>query len=1048
MLRHRVSTVTVLIAALLAVTTVLLTAFAFAYDKGERKDREQLLQRTLQSSLQQQIAALNLPMWDLDETHVVDILRSGMLNREVYAIVVQSQGKHYVLVRDANWQPIVSPDPPKLPLPDFLDAQGEVVHDGERLGTVHVYVTPRFMLEDLRGRRLQLVVFILALDLALVFALSLLLWRLLVQPIRSMERYAAAVRDATPAQAQDQHGWFTREFASLNQSIRSMTEMLAVRYRALQDSEERLSLATKSAGIGVWEWDIDQDKLVWDEQVRLNYGWPAGQYVGPLEQWRLSLLSEEKARLENEIQAVLKGRKNWSAEFSIIRPDGQVRVMKGMGASIRDDSGRVVRIVGVNTDITEYREAENQIHRLNAELEKRVQERTAQLEAANRDLAQARDQAELATQAKSEFLANMSHEIRTPMNAIVGLTGLTLRTELTPKQKNYLTHVQSAADSLLVIVNDILDFSKMEAGKLSIESRDFVLLDVLEQLISVVALKAQERGLDFLIDVDPQLLIRPLRGDPLRLGQVFVNLCNNAIKFTHQGEVILRIWQGVSVWSSSVQLCFEVQDSGIGMSPEQVQGLFTPFSQIDASTTRLYGGTGLGLVICKQLLGLMQGAIQVRSEPGRGSTFYGHAQVGQVTSVPVLDDLSRGTSRLAVLVVHPLQPGRDVLGKQLLLLGHAATLATSTQEAVILIQRANRPFDAILLDARLSDGDVIDWVQRFQQLQGDRPPRVLVCTHLADEGTALRAQQAGSVATLYYPILPTTLQDALRPIQDAHRSPLPQASVAEDLPSAPPPAALRGHSVLLVEDNPINQIVAADLLSEIAGMNVTVAEDGQQALALLQQQRFDVVLMDMQMPVIDGLQATQLIRLNPAHRHLPIIAMTANALARDQQRCLTAGMNDYVAKPFEPRALFEVLLKWIDRSSPALAALPALTPAAEALQPPPAVVDFDKGLRRCARRPELYRKLANRFLQTRQEDADAVRAALQQGNTEAAATIAHHQISSAGVLGAESLSTAARDLQMSILQGPAMDWPLKLEAFEQQLTATLHALERHFAVSP
>ncbi|HET8871947.1 MAG TPA: response regulator [Aquabacterium sp.] len=1038
--RRRPSTVPLLVTVLLVVTTVLLAAFGIVYDKSEREDRERLLQRTLQSSLQQQVAALNLPMWDLDETHVVDILRSGMLNQEVYAIVAQSQDKRHIVVRDASWQPILSQDLPANLNEGLLEARAAVMHDSERLGEVRVYVTPRFMLQDLRARRLQLLALIVVLDVTLVLSLSLMLWRLLVQPIRAMERYAAAVRDDTPTQTPEPRIWFTRDFASLNQSIRSMTERLAKRYRDLQDSEARLTLAAQAADIGVWEWDSLEDKLVWDEQVRLHYGWPEGQYSASLEQWRLALAPEERARIEQEVQAVLRGRKSWSSEFTIIRPDGQRRVMKGMGASLRDEAGRVVRIVGVNTDITEHRLAEDQIRQLNAELEQRVSERTAQLEAANHELANARDQAESATRAKSEFLANMSHEIRTPMNAIVGLTGLALRTELTPKQKNYLSNVKTAADSLLEIVNDILDFSKMEAGKLTIESRDFLLLDVLEKLNSVVALKAQERGLDFLIDVDPQLLVRPLRGDPLRLGQVFINLCNNAIKFTSRGEVILRLWQGVSSWSACMQLRFEVQDSGIGMSSEQMSSLFSPFCQVDASTTRLYGGTGLGLAICKQLLGLMQGDIQVRSEVGTGSTFYGYAHIGQITSVPVLDHLSRTAARLAVIVVHPQAPGRDILAKQLTLLGHSPTLAASPEEAGQLMKQADRPIDIMLLDARCHDGDVIDWVHRFVKIQPRL--RVLICTHLADEVTALRAQQEPSVTTLYYPILPTTLQEALLPTLDHSRS---SSSGNRNAPVAEAPEALRGRTVLLVEDNPVNQIVAMDLLKDVAGMNVIVAEDGQQALTVLQHQRFDAVLMDMQMPVMDGLQATQLIRLNPAYRELPIIAMTANALVRDQQRCLNAGMNDHVAKPFNPSTLFEVLLKWIKQGLPPAEESSPSAPSGVEAQ---ASIDFDKGLRRCARRPELYRKLATRFLQSRRDDAEAIRAALQQGNVEAAAMIAHQQISTAGVLGADSLSAAARALQMTLLEGPSIDWPVMLESFDQQLVATLDALERHFAEHP
>ncbi len=1051
MIRRTVSTATLLLAALLLLATVSLATFAVFDDRTEQQAQEQRLQGTLQFSLKQQVAALMLPMWDLDHIHVVDVLRSGMLNQEVFAIEVRSPDKIQALIRDANWQPVLTTQALPNPGPTYLHAQSPVMHGGEALGTVHVYVTPQFMQAALHERRVYMGMAIVALDLALVGTLGAMLWFLFIKPIRTIERYAAAVREQAPIPPTAEPIRFAGELASLEQSIRSMTERLATRYQALQDSQERLALAARMAGVGVWDWDIVQDRLIWDEQIRIAYGRPEGEYSGSVTIWRDALSPIDRERAERELLAVLNGEKEWAIEFKIQRPDGSIRSIQGMATSLRDDTGRVVRLLGVNTDITAHRLAEEEVRRLNADLELRVQERTAQLEAANHDLSLARDQAESATQAKSEFLANMSHEIRTPMNAIMGLTGLVLRSDLAPKQRSYLAHVQSAAASLHAIVDDILDFSKMEAGKLQIESQAFVLADVLERLISMSALKAQDKGLDLWIDAPPSLWNQTLQGDPLRLGQVLINLCNNAIKFTHRGEVTVRLW--LEPAPPGVRLHFAVQDSGIGMSAQQMQALFQPFSQVDASTTRMYGGTGLGLAICKQLLTLMGGTITVRSVPGQGSTFSGSILLGQTAAGLRAPTLSEAVPPQHVLLIHPTESGRQILSQQMRALGHDCAVATTPDEAIRIIRQTPSPWDMIVLDARPHPGDAhdtahddaLDLVQRLRSELTPPSCRFLLCTHLSDEATAMRAQQADQVSTLYYPIRPDTLQLALQAPTNGE----PHGSAPYRCNDAAASPVLRGKRVLLVEDNAINQIVASDLLQDVAHMDLTVVEDGQQAVSLLQKQDFDIVLMDIQMPIMDGLQATALIRQMPQHPSLPIIAMTAHAMVRDQQRCLAAGMNAHVAKPFEPQALFDTLAQWVRQDAAQADPPPAsLQPQAGPNPPSDSAVDFEKGLRRCARRPALYRKLATRFLQSRRDDAQAILTALQQGQTESAAMIAHQQISSAGVLGADSLSAAAKALQLTLLEGPTLDWPVMLEAFDQQLAATLDALERHISDTP
>ncbi len=542
---------------------------------------------------------------------------------------------------------------------------------------------------------------------------------------------------------------------------------------------------------------------------------------------------------------------------------------------------------------------QRELDRLNAGLEQRVHERTAQLEAANSDLALARDTAESATRAKSEFLANMSHEIRTPMNAVLGLTGLALRTDMTAKQRGYLAKTKVAADSLLVIINDILDFSKIEAGKLDMESCEFQLSAVLDKMGSMVALQAQEKDLGLRVQVDPE--VPPsLVGDPLRLEQVLVNLCANAVKFTPRGEIVVHVAKAGLVSPGRVMLRLAVRDSGVGMTPEQIEGLFQPFNQAHASTTRLYGGTGLGLVICKKLVALMGGEIGVQSEPGGGSEFHFTAVFG---------------------------------------IGNSAPLA-------------------------------------------------------APEA---RAQPTGAEETEGF---------------------------------------LQGKRLLLVEDNEFNRMVASELLSDVAGATVTVAVNGQEAVDLVRAQPFDAVLMDVQMPVMDGHQATTLIRQDAAYAALPIIAMTAHAMLRDREKCLAVGMNDYVTKPFEPSELFGVLGKWVKLEAPERAV------AAEDPVAAPGI-NAELGLKRCLGRQDLYQRLLDRYQALHEDSGAQIRTALAANELDRASGLAHSLVSSAGTIGAEGLSEAARALQMAIDMGETQRVLALGVAFEWQHGQVSAALERH-----
>ncbi len=724
------------------------------------------------------------------------------------------------------------------------------------------------------------------------------------------------------------------------------------------------------------------------------------------------------------------------------RGENEIRWVQTTKVPLCHRDGQVFGVLGVFEDVTERKLTEDELNRYREQLEQLVEQRTA-------DLNDARIKAEAATQAKSDFLANMSHEIRTPMNAIIGLTGLALRTTLSAKQRSYLSNVKLAAGSLLAIINDILDFSKIESGKLDLESAPFTLDELLDGLVPVVAIKSQEKELDFVIHVEPALLNRPLLGDMLRLGQVLINLCTNAVKFTRQGQISLSIQEEVSATSTdAVALRFEVRDTGIGLSPDQVSRLFSPFTQVDASTTRLYGGTGLGLAICKQLIQLMHGDITVHSVPDQGSTFSFTVQLPRVTDASAgPPPIPSQIQHLRTLVIVNKPGTQSVLTRSLTALGHQVTAISTSfkpQDALNATLSSHAAFDLVILDSNLPDTDSFDVIQliRAQTRQARQSePKILLLNAPSDEMTAFRAAQSGLTTSVAYPV---RWKDLLRALTDTLVAPS-QVSLTPAHEALPPPPTLRGRRVLLVEDNELNQIVASDLLTQVAGMTVVLASDGQQALRCLDEQPFDVVLMDVQMPILDGLQTTQIIRDKPNLRDIPIIAMTAHAQDRDHQRCLAAGMNDCVTKPFEPTMLFETLAKWI--ASRSQQQVRPEQPdrhgqGGEAAQPA-TFIDLTKGLKRCANRQALYAKLVDRFLITHRDHIDVVQSALTRGDTETAFNMTHQMVSSAGILGADQLSGSAKALQLALMNGGHSEVSRLMATYAHDMAGTLKALEQY-----
>ncbi|NOR40123.1 MAG: response regulator, partial [Gammaproteobacteria bacterium] len=648
----------------------------------------------------------------------------------------------------------------------------------------------------------------------------------------------------------------------------------------------------------------------------------------------------------------------------------------------------------------------------------------------------AKQAAEESTRAKSDFLANMSHEIRTPMNAIIGMSHLALQTALDNKQRNYISKVHRSAESLLGIINDILDFSKIEAGKLDMESTTFQLEDVLENLGSLVGLKAEEKNLEFLFDI-PDTLPTALIGDPLRLGQILINLGNNAVKFTEEGEVVVAISE-VATEGDRVKLQFSVSDTGIGMSEENKAKLFQSFSQADSSTSRKYGGTGLGLAISKSLSELMGGEIWVDSEPGSGSTFSFTVWLERqknVTPRRPVDDSS--LSGLRVLLVDDHATAREILGKLLASFGFEVDSAASGKEALFMLEEAvaSKPYTLVLMDWWMEGMDGVEATRRIKSHQRlPRPPKVIMVT-AHGRGDALTATKDMAIdGLLTKPVTASSLLDAIMLAMGREQ--------AEDvLPSRRSDAdriaqeKLRGAHVLLVEDNEINQELALELLTSI-GISVEVANNGQEALDLLAQRDYDGVLMDCQMPVMDGFTATREIRRQEKFADLPVLAMTANAMAGDREMCLAAGMNDHITKPINVNSMFNTMARWITpaRPAPERAGHADKEQLSTALPEIPGL-DIRCGLATTQGNADLYRRLLLRFESAYRDFAADFAAACQDEDESSPTRSAHTLKGVAASIGAVQVAEAAGLLETACQAGQP------LPDIQQHVNAVCGALE-------
>lgn len=826
--------------------------------------------------------------------------------------------------------------------------------------------------------------------------------RRVVQPLNSLKEGAVTIREGDyskriPITINNEVGALAKEFNMMSHSIQERTA-------GIREREERYSSLVSNIPGAVYRCAMDDDwtmKYI-SAQIKVISGYSSSDFIENNQRSYASVVVPED--LQKTVDAVVGAQTSdgvFSIEYRIIHRDGSTRWVLERGQVIESDKDGHGLIEGVLFDITDKKKSEE-------------------------ELKVAIEKANAATQAKSDFLANMSHEIRTPINAIIGMSHLALQTDLNRKQHDYVSKTFTAANSLLGVINDILDFSKIEAGKLSLENIEFDLEQVLDDLSNLISFKAQEKGLEILFAVDNDVP-NGLVGDPLRFGQILLNLTNNAIKFTDSGSIVLSIGCENQGDNTTIIKC-SVTDTGIGMTEEQVSSLFKAFTQADTSTTRKYGGTGLGLSISKQLVDLMGGNILVESEPGKGSTFTFSCKFGTYAMPEKREhQLPDVMEKLKVLVVDDSAESRRIISHMLSSFDFIVETVSNGNQALKQLVEASenqKPYDLIVVDYKMPNLNGVDTVNRILSEKSlSKLPKIVMTTAYSRDEIKNKIEELPIDGFLMKPITQSMLFDMLCAIffDGKNHNCLKQSKVSESMSHDSP---LQGISVLLVEDNEINQQVAKELL-ELSGLNVTIANNGQNAIDTLAGGEFDVVLMDVQMPVMDGYTATRKIRQEERYKELPIIAMTANAMEGDREKSLECGMNDYVSKPIEPKMLFEAITRATGRDVSSsieprvLATTTSENLIAEDLERVLVGFSVKEAIERVGGNPETYIKVLCKVVESESDAVYRIQAEIENEHMSEAVRIAHSLKGVAGNIGALELQSASKSVEHVLNELPA-----------------------------
>ncbi|WP_261381397.1 response regulator [Paenibacillus cremeus] len=848
--------------------------------------------------------------------------------------------------------------------------------------------------------------------------LAALLFELNQMYLRMTEMYSHVLQARELAAAKERMEFVNRELLLEKEKVQQYLDVVEVLIVVL-DSQGRINMLN----------DRGCSLLGYEEAELIGKHWYENFVVGGLQ--------SECCRT---FLAVMGGMPLGGHEKSanqIVTRTGDIRSIDWSNTLLVNAEGVVTGAICTGIDVTEQKQAEQALYHYKAHLEELVEQRTIQLETNNALLAEAKEAAEAANRAKSEFLANMSHEIRTPMNAVIGLNYLLQQTELNPQQREYVDKTISSAKSLMTIINDILDFSKIEANKIVMEQIDFDLYEVLDNISNMIGFKAYDKGLKLHFSIQPDVP-QMLKGDPFRLNQVLLNLSNNAVKFTQEGMVSIAV-EVVSKNEQGVLLRFEVRDTGIGMSPEQHKLLFRGFSQADMSTTRKYGGTGLGLVISKKLVRLMGGSIQAESTEGEGSCFSFTASFGYTYSILTSVHKPSSAKFLRVLLVCDNDEMQQVLKGQLEQLQFIVSVADSGLRAIEQLTRYGR-YDLILLDWKLQAADAIGLAEQIRSEFGAAISQAMVLISAYHEPELqAQTQSHGIEHVLHYPISQSQLYDKV--VDLLHTPASSGVSGGQDREQLDKFAMLHDASILLVEDNEINQLVAKELLKE-AAMHVDVADNGMEAVECVERRPYDAILMDLQMPHMDGYEATRIIRTLPYGKEIPIIAMTADAMKGVEEQVLAAGMNAYITKPFDPIQLLSVLQRLIQTSS-SLTAAPSEPSAEQPEQPEVSepALQVEDAVRRIGGNLKLYEQILNTFEKLHSEIVSEVREALFCGDLDQAVRLAHTLKGVAANIGAYRLSETAEELQYAIQNDHQQLEPLLIET-DQKLRAVLREINQ------